>query len=335
MRLENVVAVTGGRLLNTPSISRFDSVALLPSKATRGSLFVAHDTDEIEEALKNGAYGIITDKQPVVTDDEVAWIHVKNLDAALARLLRLWLVINPRKFLFVPPMIMEFLHLLVSDHEALLLPAGTLEASEKILASKEEQIILCDDTLFLERIGASVMEPKKKEVDFTLVSDHLFESSFILDGVYHERVPLAGPMRQIFKEAVGLLEAWHIRYTLSRLAHTPSFMPVFVDIFMNPVPFGSGEQVFVFCSDSLPADSFAYLNRIKWTESKLFLPTQIKFQCDIKMERFLYENEMELLDSLHTPLKPGFYIFAGMKSDYFFDLVGTTAEKTTVTKGLF
>ncbi len=335
MRLENVVAVTGGRLLNDPSISRFESAVLHPSKATRGSLFIAHETADIQEAISNGAYGIITDKKDVVvTDEEAAWIVVDSLDSALVKLLRLWLVSNPRKFHLVETVVMEFLRMSAADHRTLLLPKERREASEAILASKEEQTIFCEDRTLLEHIGAAVTPAPKSGVELRVLSDYLFESTFILDGAYKERAEVAGAMLPFFKEAIEILKGSKLGYTLSRLTYTPSFMPIFVDAYLRPLPFGSSEQVLIFCDSSLPKESFEYLNRIRWTESKLFLPTQIKFQCDIKMKTVTYKGEEELLDKLKVPLKPGYYIFAGIESGRFFDLVEKSTKKPE-TKGLF
>ncbi len=334
MRIENVVTVTGGRLLNDPSISRFESVALRPSKATRGALYIAQDTSGIEDALSNGAYGIITDTDVEVTDKEAAWIVVDSLDSALVKLLRLWLVSNPRSFYYIDPIVMEFLRMVAADHNALLLPEGRLKACEAVLESKKEQSIFCDDALFLEHIGASVNPAPKRECDLGVIADNLLESSFILDGVYCERVELAGAMFPFFKEAIEILKGAKLDYTLSKLTYTRSFMPVFVDTYLDPLPFGASEQVLVFCESSLPAESFEYLNRIRWTGAKLLLPTQIKFQCDIKMETITYKGEEELLDRLKLPLKPGYYIFVGLTSSGFFKLVEKSTKKT-ITKGLF
>ena len=334
MRLENVVAVTGGRLLNTPSISRFDRVALLPSKAVRGSLFVALDPAGIEEALQNGAYGIITDRDITPTDDEVAWIEVENLPDTLMKLLRLWLVINRREFIYVPSAVMEFMQMLLNGHGAVLLPKDPMEASEKILASTDSQTIFCDDKGFLDKIGAAIAPAKPEAVDFTLISGKIFESSFILEGSYHQSAPLARCMCPVFREAVGLLKAAGAGYTLSHLNYTPSFEPVFVNTGIRRVEWGCSEQVIIFADTSLQKSCYEQLNLIKWTRCKLFVPTQIKFECDIKISMERYDTASELIERLGLPLKPGIYMIAGVGSGLFFDTNAVT-NGNLETKGLF
>ncbi|BBG66038.1 hypothetical protein NNO_1335 [Hydrogenimonas sp.] len=334
MRLENVVAVTGGRLLNNPSISRFESVALTPKKVSRGSLFVTGNPEEIEEALRNGAYGIVTDKKVSPTDDEVAWIEVENLSDTLVKLLRLWLVINPRRFVQVSPQVMEFMRMTACGRNALLLPEDRMKAGETILASSAEQTLFSDNRTLLEHMGTETFHLKPDIPAFTPVADLIFESSFILDGVFHERVPLPPCMQPIFLEAVGLLAASGADYTLSHLGHTPSFEPVFVDSRLNAMEPGSTEQVLIFADSAIPNRCYEELARIKWTNCKLFTPTQIKFRCDIKMEISSYARISDLLEMLETPLKPGYYLIVGLRSDTFFRESGTSAKKFE-TKGLF
>ncbi|WP_457599573.1 hypothetical protein [Hydrogenimonas sp.] len=338
MRLENVVAVTGGRLLNTPAISRFDTVALSAERAARGSLYVAKDGLGIEEAIANGAYGIVTDKEVMPTDPEVAWIRVEDLASAMPKLLRLWLVIHPRNLFWVPPLVMEYLRLVVSDHRVVLLSEDPQRSSEQIFTSHPESTIFSDDRTFLDRIGASVPPTASSPVKTRVVTERLFESSVILDGTYCDRIPVPGCMLPLLTEAIGILKGGGHAYTLSRLAYTPSFEPVFVDSAFRPLPFGEGERVLVFADATLPKACWSQLGAIRWTECKLFVPTQIKFRCDIKIPMVAYRSEEELFRKLlDLPGKPGYTVLVGKKSRPFFDRIarGGRADAPSHTKGLF
>ena len=92
MRLENVLALTYGKLINTPFVSSFTTVTLDAKSVKRGDLFMAFDEESIEEAILNGAYGIVFCKPTQISDSEIAWIKVANLEDALARLLRFKLI---------------------------------------------------------------------------------------------------------------------------------------------------------------------------------------------------------------------------------------------------
>lgn len=267
-------------------------------------------------------------------DDEVAWIEVENLSETLMKLLRLWLVINHREFIYIPSTLMEFMEMISNSHNAVLLPKDPMEASEKILTSTERQTIFSDDKRFLDNIGAAIATAAPEPVDFTTISGKIFESSFILEGSYYERAPLACCMSSIFTKAVGLLKAAGAGYTLSNLNHTPSFKPVFVDAGMRPVAWGSSEQVIIFVDISLPKSCYEQLNLIKWTRCKLFVPTQIKFECDIKIAMERYDTVSELIERFELPLKPGFYMIAGLGNDVFFDIDAVSTGNFEI-KGLF
>ena len=85
MRLDNLINLTDGVLLNTPSINQIESFCFEPQNATRGALYF--DTNRVQEsieiAIKNGAYAIIVDSDCSVSDSEIAWIKVENIQNAL------------------------------------------------------------------------------------------------------------------------------------------------------------------------------------------------------------------------------------------------------------
>ena len=82
MRLENLLALTQGTLQNQPFVSRFEGISFNAKKVKRGNLFVAFSNAEIDEAILNGAYGIIFDRPTQIADNEIAWIKVDDVDDA-------------------------------------------------------------------------------------------------------------------------------------------------------------------------------------------------------------------------------------------------------------
>ena len=338
MRLENVLAVTGGRLLNAPSISRFDTVALTLKKVTRGTLFVAQFSEEIAPAIARGAYGIITDKPVIPEDEEIAWIRVKKISDTLPKLLRLWLMVNSRTIFFVPKEVMEFLYQISFDPAVLLLEGESARMSAQIFAAGENQTILCHDKLFLEHIGIAPLHIEPEPVEAEIVSQTLFETSFILKEKYYEQLPLASCMMACFLEAVGILQSLDVPFTLSHLEYTPSFEPVFVDAKGIRRDFGESDQVLLFTDNRIGCRCFSHFNTIRWTKCSLFIPTRIKFQYDMRLPKQRYGTVEELIRLIQKELgHPGYAILVDMQSEPFFD----TMEKLglighhTMTKGLF
>jgi len=335
MRLESVLAVTGGRLLNTPYISGFDSIALTHRRVSRGALYVAWERNEIEAAVAQGAYGIITDLETVATDEEIAWIRVESLSAALPKLLRLWLVENPRKIFFVPTPILEFVKAMYRGHAVLFLEKGNEHKSAQLFSSSPLQTVLCDDPLFIERIGYPPATMESEPVEHTVLAESLFETSIVLEGRYHRRLPLAPCMLSRFLNAVGILKHLSADYTLQHLVHTPSFDPVFVDANGKELPFGSSEHALIFAEATNNCHCFQTVDRARWTERKIFIPTQIKFECDIKMAMHRYDSPEHLLATIRNDFaRPGYTLIGGMGRTAFFEtLERSVSNGFTTTKG--
>ena len=72
MRLENLLALTHGKLISEPFVNSFENIVFDARSVKRGDLFMAFDDRSIEEAIFNGAYGILFDKPTQITDSEIA-----------------------------------------------------------------------------------------------------------------------------------------------------------------------------------------------------------------------------------------------------------------------
>ncbi|RVY25312.1 ferrochelatase [Helicobacter pylori] len=94
MRLgvNEAVELSLGELQNTPSISYFNSIVLSLNKVQKGSLFVAKDHALIPKALELGAYGILYTGEYPLSDKDVAWIKLKDIEHSLNHLFKFCLL---------------------------------------------------------------------------------------------------------------------------------------------------------------------------------------------------------------------------------------------------
>ncbi|RVY27891.1 ferrochelatase [Helicobacter pylori] len=94
MRLgvNEAVELSLGELQNTPSISYFNSIVLSLNKVQKGSLFVAKDHTLIPKALELGAYGILYTGEYPLSDRDVAWIRLKDIEHSLNHLFKFCLL---------------------------------------------------------------------------------------------------------------------------------------------------------------------------------------------------------------------------------------------------
>ncbi|WP_367692910.1 ferrochelatase [Helicobacter pylori] len=94
MRLgvNEAVELSLGELQNTPSISYFNSIVLSLNKVQKGSLFAAKDHALIPKALELGAYGILYAGEYPLSDKDVAWIKLKDIEHSLNHLFKFCLL---------------------------------------------------------------------------------------------------------------------------------------------------------------------------------------------------------------------------------------------------
>ncbi len=94
MRLgvNEAVELSLGELQNTPSISYFNSIVSSLNKVQKGSLFVAKDHTLIPKALELGAYGILYAGEYPLSDRDVAWIKLKDIEHSLNHLFKFCLL---------------------------------------------------------------------------------------------------------------------------------------------------------------------------------------------------------------------------------------------------
>ena len=73
MRVNEVVEITRGTLLNTPSITMFSRIICDVEQIQKGDLFIAYQADlsHITQAIQAGAYGIICEEKIKINDDEI------------------------------------------------------------------------------------------------------------------------------------------------------------------------------------------------------------------------------------------------------------------------
>jgi len=339
MLLENLLTVTGGKLLNDPSISRFNSIELIASKVTRGSLFIAELQEDIDVALDNGAYGILTNEQHInITDKEIAWIYVKDIKKSLTKLLRLWLLKTPRTIFYISTQVLEFLEKIQSSPSILLLNGDDEQKSKQILSSSPKQNIFCDDKLFLKRIGVDIISPKTIDVDYEVVDSRVFETSIIIDGTYFDRLLLIPSMIPFLIDAIKIAKSFNSILSINNINFTKSLEPIFVNSLCEIVEFGESDKVLIFASSDLKCEHLKIFEDIKWIKFKLLLPTKIKFSCDIKVSFVAYNLDSELYNEVFKQIKKSGYtlIYSETKETFFKKLKSFNLNKKPIlSQGLF
>ncbi len=304
MRLENVLALTYGTLVNKPFVKIFTNVVLEAKAVKRGDLFMAFDETSIEEAILNGAYGIIFSTPTDISDDEIAWIRVENIENALKRLLRFRLIDKNIKAYKTNEIVLK-LALQVVTEESFIAVLGDIQTLSKHLWEIDKGTIvlfcptLCDKEIFTNTIELS--DRAYKHVN--IIEQTLFETSFIYNDTFYERQLISPFFIPYLEILLHLFKNLGITYKLKKFMPIDHFEAVFTNKRFEIKEFGTSDKVLIFEKDSKLIESeILFLEReVTWAKTLYVLPSSQKDMVNKIKNRedvVLYKNQNEILNIL-------------------------------------
>ena len=270
MRLESLLALTQGTLLNQPTIHSISSIQSRANKVSRGDLYLdSGSEEELNEALKRGAYAVITERDKcTICDHEIAFIRVCSVQEAELKLLRFHLL--PKK--------------LTVYHAAF----ETLEYIEQLLKFRSSLAIITEqDKLFkiLWSIheGALLLVPTQKEfLDLFPMAqsiEHEIErlklkplspfESYFYDGEHAwGRIKIPEPLYSHFKRAYTFIKEHGLELNIHNLNFINSFFVQSFNTYFEPKEFGKGSKTLIFIKDHHLASNFFILlqKRVPWAK---------------------------------------------------------------------
>ena len=188
MKIEDLLNLTSGKIISEPTITAINSVTVYPSKVDEGDLFISNNSDDIAKALANGAYAIIfSDDSIEMIDNEVAWIHVDDVQKASFKLIRYVLISREASFYLYSEHELSFMKMIVTQKSNLeLLPNDWRKMFEKILNSEAKMFIGTNSQLMkMIKPDVSVLN---KEASCEIITDTLFRTTFKINGyIYQEK----------------------------------------------------------------------------------------------------------------------------------------------------
>jgi len=302
MRLENIVALTTAKLLTQPEVSTFETFVFEASKVKRGDLFVALNPQEIPQALENGAYAILFDTPVDVSDAEVAWIEVEDLQNALLRLLRFRLLENEIQAFSTHEIIVEIAYG-VETSQALIVADGTIDALFRSLweAPKKSLVLFSPQRVKADLFANANELPTLQKESIEIMERTLFETSFIFANHYYERIEISPFFIPFLQKLLNFLKqkgvSFSLRRRFERLSH---FKIVFTNRSFLPKEFGSSELVLIFEEDmELFAEEIHFLQtHAPWARSIYILPSSYN-DLDTYENCFYYNSQEEIFDILH------------------------------------
>ncbi len=317
MNLQNLTALVGGDLTNSPSITSFDDISFDASKVKRGDLYVALAHDDIELAVLNGAYGILFERPTQITDQEIAWIKVASIDNALLRLLRFHILEKSPQAFHCDQISLKLASQIITSNNLLVLTKNIREHIQELWRLDEGQYILfssknIDEKLFVDAKPISVVPHS----EMNIVEQTLFETSFIYDDTYYER-QLLSPFFIPYLEAVLYFFKQHnIKYQLRNFTPIEHFKPVFTNVHLQVKEFGKSDNVLIFESDfELIKAQIGFLQtQANWAKVIYLIPHTRKDAFDNHDNVYTYESTWDIMQLLKEK-KYHFALIAEQSSD--------------------
>lgn len=304
MRIENVVALTRGELKTSPAITYFEDIKLNFLQVNRGDLFIAINPDEIKKAICNGAYGVVydaTDVEP--SDQEVAFINVKDATIAAFNLGRYELLKKSLRFIGVDKITLEIIKKIVKSKSVEFVSKEEIGTVFCLVKNDDASIVFGCDEDFLCELTTDTIENflAPKDCKLIVTGSTLFESIIFVDGVSY-RIKLPEFQLKYLENAMNILKELNILFDLSTLTFTEFFDPIFVDNHLHLKEFGKTSKVVIFAkyidAQSLKETLQYIIKNTKWAQTLYIFPLSLHKIEDKDVIVTLYGSERELRNIL-------------------------------------
>jgi len=278
MKIEDLLNLTAGKMITKPTITAINSVTVYPSKIDQGDLFISNDKEEIETAIANGAYAIVfSDSEIKVTDTEVAWIQVDDIQKSAFKLIRYVLISREANFYLFTEHELSFMKMIVTQKSNLdILPSDWRKMFERILNS-ESKMFIGTDSLLMKMIKPDVAI-LNKEASCEIITDTLFKVTFKINSYIYQEKDITPFHVDILQRVVEFCDLHHFPYNLDRVKYTKHFVPVFIDGFLNQTNPSKSDKVAIFTdnlADIHKAREYVRYNGA-WVKTLVLTPPKTK-----------------------------------------------------------
>jgi ferrochelatase len=230
LKIETLVNLVGGELLNSPFISEVTSFTKNASEVKRGSCFFAFDSKDIKKAVENGAYAVISPLYEDIIDKEIAWIKVDNLINAIFDVFK---YDNIKNSVYYTDQITSMILKKMQNSKNLFV----LESIDDLLeAMNYKKKYLVTSKSEFKDLFLNVKEIENSDIELSMLT--LFKSKF-----KNHTLNLPYVYKKSFAKAYNFLVTNEIEFILE--FEIERFKPVYVDRNMCKVEYGESERVVI------------------------------------------------------------------------------------------
>ena len=304
MRLENLLALTNGSVVNTPFVKQFNNIVFEAKKVKRGDLYISFDDENLEEAVLNGAYGVMFDKPTQISDTEIAWIKVDSLEDALKRLLRFRLIEKEIVVYECNEIVLKLALQVMSETNFIALE-GDIKTIYKTLWDLEDlNTILFSPTLTSKDLFTDIKSFPSSDTKekITVMEQTLFETSFVYDDIFYERQLISPFFIPFLEDLFYFFKVQKINFRLKKFTPIDHFEAVFTNKNFEIKEFGTSDKVLIFeKSTMLIEKEIKFLQKqAPWAQVVYVIPQDIGQEMEDETGILRYKNQNEILNILKT-----------------------------------
>ena len=303
MRLENLLALTQGVLQSQPFVTRFEGISFDAKKVKRGNLFIAFNTQDIDEAILHGAYGIVFDKPTQIADSEIAWIKVESVDDALMRLLRFHLIEKELEVFETDRITIKLARQIMTDSNFIVL-GNSIKEDFRVLweLAKGAKVLYSSKLIDRDTFVSSKLLPTMYEEKIKIMEQTLFETSFIFHNIFYERQLLSPFFISHLERLLNFYMLNDITYRIRTFAPIENFEAVFTNKELSVKEFGASDHVLIFEPDFelIPSQISFLQKQAAWAKVIYLLPQTKAQPYEHVTGIFTYTSQQDIINILKS-----------------------------------
>ncbi|XPV70045.1 MAG: peptidoglycan synthetase [Halarcobacter sp.] len=330
MQITSILDIVDGKLLNSPSISFIYTIKTNPNKIKESDLFVVQNKEDISLALENGAFALIVDEDVEISDKEIAWIKVNDVQEAIKKLIR-YLLSNKRLTAFYCNDASYSLFKILKKnnvHTNIKLIPKNLSRFFKLIDDLEENdTIICSEQSTLDAIYPVNFNfnTKTYKID-NLIEHSIFETTFSYEERFFSKIKISSLYITEFLDVYSYLG---FDSDLNKLKKFNNLKPIFVDKLINHTDFGKTDKFLIAQeNDELIEKEISYLKyKYKYAQI-LYLTTQeIDDNRDID---YTFINSLDELKSFLKKIKFNAVYFIGASYEQLHEEISKELNEPTL-----
>ena len=273
MRIEDIVNITDGELVNEGYIKDILAFSDEVKKVKREYLFISNDIEDIQEAIKKGAYAILFSKNLEIIDDEIAWIKVEDINESFLKLLKYKLL--DKTLYYTDEITLQIISSINRDKRLAVIDKVNFE-------------YLNDDYIYItsqEKVKNIALQKKEIKKEISIIPFHT--TPFITEiNFNNQKYSLIFPVLYLenLEVALSFFEKLDLAYYLKDIK-IDRFIPQFINSRYEKVPFGRTERVVIY---GIKKDKY-FIGELNYIFERLKYGN-VKFYDETNIENFYTDN---------------------------------------------